>query len=199
VLSPPDYNIASKISGFTSGRDTQTMTQYAYNDYGFVSYDDERATCDKTEYAMDQELSGYIIWEISGDLMPDLSTPLLDAANNRLNTNVRCRLDPNSHVTTLGPSLSPTPLPTATEGYNPTPMPSAQVLTPKPTEMLTSSPTTQPSLTQTSSPTHNDTATIITPKEEDILFGKGSNSRNNPGNMRLREIVDEYRPIYNRE
>ena len=92
------------------------MTQYAYNDYGFVSYDDERATCDKTEYAMDQELSGYIIWEISGDLMPDLLTPLLDAANNRLNTNVRCRLDPNFHVTILGPSPSPTPLPTATEG-----------------------------------------------------------------------------------
>ena len=88
-----DYNIASKLSGFTSVRDEQTKTQYAYNSVGFVSYDDERAICDKTEYVIDRNLNGYIIWEISGDLMPDLSTPLLDATNNRLNKlDIRCDL-----------------------------------------------------------------------------------------------------------
>ena len=72
-------------------RDEQTKTQYAYSTSGFLSYDDERAMCDKTQYAMDLNLSGYIIWEISGDLMPDLSTPLLDSVNNRLNKlELRC-------------------------------------------------------------------------------------------------------------
>jgi hypothetical protein len=31
-----DYNIASKLSGFTSVRDEQTKTQYAYNSVGFL-------------------------------------------------------------------------------------------------------------------------------------------------------------------
>jgi hypothetical protein len=90
-LAMVDYNIKSKLSSYTSVRDEQTKTQYAYNEMGFISYDDERAICDKTEYGIDNNLNGYIIWEISGDLMPDLSTPLLDAMNNRLNnTDVRC-------------------------------------------------------------------------------------------------------------
>jgi hypothetical protein len=177
VLSPIDYNIASKISGFTSVRDEQTKTQYAYNDFGFVSYDDERAICEKTEYAMDRNLNGYIIWEISGDLMPDLSTPLLDATNNRLNKpDVRCN---------PADTLTPTPLPT-NAGVQNTPM-----ATPKPTQ--------QPSISRTSSPTHNDSIVTIIPKDEDILFGKGSNGRNHPGNIRLRQIVDEFRPAYIRK
>lgn len=79
-----DYNIMDKFDEFTSIRDEQTMTQYMYGSTGMVSYDDERAICDKTEYAQVHDLNGYIIWEISGDLMPDLSTPLLDAANAKL-------------------------------------------------------------------------------------------------------------------
>lgn len=79
-----DYNIMEKISEMTSIRDDQTMTQYAWGNTGMISYDDERAICDKTEYAQVHDLNGYIIWEISGDLMPDLSTPLLDAANAKL-------------------------------------------------------------------------------------------------------------------
>jgi hypothetical protein len=112
LLSTLDYNIASKISGFTSLRDEHTKTQYAYSTTGFLSYDDERAVCDKTEYALDRNLSGYIIWEISGDLMPDLSTPLLDATNNRLNEpNVRC--GSVSSTTANGPLPPPPPQPSA--------------------------------------------------------------------------------------
>jgi len=82
---PQYYNILDRMSDqFTSVRDDQTMTQYLYQRTGMVSYDDERAICDKTEYAQIHDLNGYIIWEISGDLMPDLSTPLLDAANAKL-------------------------------------------------------------------------------------------------------------------
>ena len=73
-----------KMGGLTSIRDEQTMTQYAWGDTGMVSYDDERAICDKTEYAQVHNLNGYIIWELSGDLMPDKTTPLLDAANAKL-------------------------------------------------------------------------------------------------------------------
>ena len=73
-----------KIDELTTVRDEQTMTQYAYGSTGMVSYDDERAICDKTEYAQVHDLNGYIIWELSGDLMPDLTTPLLDAANAKL-------------------------------------------------------------------------------------------------------------------
>ena len=36
----------------TTFRDEQTMTEVAYSEKGLVSYDDERAICDKTEYAM---------------------------------------------------------------------------------------------------------------------------------------------------
>lgn len=35
-----------------------------YGKTGLVSYDDERAICDKTEYAQVHNLNGYIIWEI---------------------------------------------------------------------------------------------------------------------------------------
>ena len=82
-----------KLSQFTSIRDPVTKTQYMYNSQGFVSYDDELAICDKTEYAVDHGLNGYIIWEISGDLLLDKSTPLLDATNDRLNTDERCNPD----------------------------------------------------------------------------------------------------------
>ena len=94
LLSPQchyiDYNIVEKGGELTSVRDERTMTQYVYGKAAvglpstLVSFDDERAICDKTEYAQVHDLNGYIIWEISGDLMPDLSTPLLDAANAKL-------------------------------------------------------------------------------------------------------------------
>lgn len=102
--SPQYFNIVDKLAQFTSVRDNQTMTQIAYNIKGLVSYDDEQAICDKTEYAMDHDLNGYIIWEISGDLMSDLSTPLLDAMNDKLKyPNESCSgpesdVDPNDFV-----------------------------------------------------------------------------------------------------
>ena len=65
----------------TSVRDEQTKTQYAYGTSGMVSYDDERAICDKAAYAIDNGLNGVIIWELSGDLLENGETPLLDAGN----------------------------------------------------------------------------------------------------------------------
>ena len=69
----------------TSVWDKKTWTQYAYfNNGGFVSFDNENAICSKVQYAIDHDLGGFIIWELSGDLMEDLSTPLLDVTNKKL-------------------------------------------------------------------------------------------------------------------
>ena len=38
--------------------------------------------------------------------------------------------------------------------------------------------------------------TYIIPKDEDVLFGRGGRTNHHPGNVRLREIVDQYRRIY---
>lgn len=44
-----------------------------------------------------------------------------------------------------------------------------------------------------------DGATYIIPQDEDVLFGRGGRTNNHPGNVRLREIVDQYRHIYARK
>lgn len=46
----------------------------------------------------------------------------------------------------------------------------------------------------------NDCITsCIIPKDEDILFGRGGRTNHHPGNVRLREIVEQYRHIYARK
>ncbi|KAL3809554.1 hypothetical protein ACHAXA_001828 [Cyclostephanos tholiformis] len=90
--TPQYFNIVSKLSGMTSVWDEKTWTQYAYfEDGGFVSFDNENAICAKVQYAQENNLAGFIIWELSGDLMDDLSTPLLDITNKKLlNPNLSC-------------------------------------------------------------------------------------------------------------
>jgi len=87
VIGTPQYfNIVDKLPQMTSVWDEKTWTQYAYFDSGgLVSFDNEAAICAKVEYAIDHDLGGFIIWELSGDLMDDLSTPLLDVTNKKLN------------------------------------------------------------------------------------------------------------------
>lgn len=63
--SPQFFNIVKKLPELVSVRHEPTKTQYAYKDSnmgGLVSYDDEEAICDKTEYCIDHELNGFIIW-----------------------------------------------------------------------------------------------------------------------------------------
>jgi len=99
-LPHSDYNIRRSMNEFTRVRDEDTMTQYMFGATGMVSYDDERAICDKTEYAQVHDLNGYIIWELSGDMNEDGSTPLLDAANAKLlNPDMDCAsLDQSDEV-----------------------------------------------------------------------------------------------------
>ena len=84
--TPQYFNIVAQLPSMTSVWDKTTWTQYAYfENGGLVSYDNENAICAKVQYANENSLGGFIIWELSGDLMDDLSTPLLDVTNIKLN------------------------------------------------------------------------------------------------------------------
>ncbi len=49
-----------------------------------VSYDDEESVRAKARYLLENRIHGIIIWEITGDNMPDGRTPLLDALTTTL-------------------------------------------------------------------------------------------------------------------
>jgi chitinase len=49
----------------------------------FVSYDDEESVGLKAQYVLDRKACGVIIWEITGDSLPDGSTPLLNAISRK--------------------------------------------------------------------------------------------------------------------
>lgn len=67
-------------------RHEPTKSAYAYfkDGSGLVTYDDPQAVCNKAEYVNQNLLGGLFIWELSGDLLDTLSTPLLDAINRKL-------------------------------------------------------------------------------------------------------------------
>lgn len=84
--TPQYFNIITQLPSMTSVWDEKTFTPYAYfADGGIISYDNENAICAKVQYVQEHELAGFIIWELSGDVMDDLSTPLLDITNKKLN------------------------------------------------------------------------------------------------------------------
>lgn len=112
--TPQFFNLYSKLPYMIQMRDNKSKTQYAYISHqeqqampgggantvdgmtqvmpeGLVSFDDERAICDKVHYAQEKNLGGFIIWELSGDVMEDLRTPLLDITNKKLgNPSLEC-------------------------------------------------------------------------------------------------------------
>jgi GH18 family chitinase len=49
-----------------------------------VSYDDEESVALKAQYVLDHRARGVIIWEITGDYLPDGRTPLLDVLSTKL-------------------------------------------------------------------------------------------------------------------
>ncbi|HLX13148.1 MAG TPA: glycosyl hydrolase family 18 protein, partial [Bacteroidota bacterium] len=51
-----------------------------------VSYDDEESVGDKAQYVIDHHACGLIIWEITGDYLPDGTTPLLNAVDSKFKT-----------------------------------------------------------------------------------------------------------------
>mmetsp|Transcript_19099 Transcript_19099/g.41357 ORF Transcript_19099/g.41357 Transcript_19099/m.41357 type:complete len:817 (+) Transcript_19099:106-2556(+) len=96
--SPQYFNIVNELGRMTTYRHEKTQTQYAVfdeGDRGLVSYDDPRAICDKVAYANERGLHGFLIWEISGDMIDrgngQMLTPLIDATNAKIqNPNFNC-------------------------------------------------------------------------------------------------------------
>jgi chitinase len=78
--TPSSSSSSSTLAGTTTTTDGIAMTLPE----GLVSFDDERAICDKVDYAQEKEIGGFIVWELSGDMLADLSTPLLDVVNMKL-------------------------------------------------------------------------------------------------------------------
>jgi len=82
---PQYHSIMDQLPDMISLRDDVTQTQYAwFESGGLVSFDDRQSICTKVEYGRENELHGYFIWELSGDMTEDLNTPLLDVINYKL-------------------------------------------------------------------------------------------------------------------
>jgi chitinase len=83
--SPMYYNIVKAMAGGSYQRfwDAKSQVPYAVDAArnSMVSYDDPESVKLKAAYVKEKKSRGVIIWEITGDVMEDGSTPLLDAIN----------------------------------------------------------------------------------------------------------------------
>lgn len=77
------YDIYRQLDRFTRVWDDTAKAPYLVSKEWnmLVSYDDERSIGMKAQYARDRGAAGLIIWEITGDYLPDGTTPLLDAVS----------------------------------------------------------------------------------------------------------------------
>ena len=75
------YSIAAQIKKFTQHRDERAGVPYLTSREWnlLVSYDDAESVRRKAHYVLDRAARGLIIWEITGDYLPDESHPLLEA------------------------------------------------------------------------------------------------------------------------
>ena len=74
------HDIVPMRGKFTRYWDDRAKAPYLVNTEWktVVSYDDEESVRYKAQYVVDENACGLIIWEITGDYMPDRTTPLLD-------------------------------------------------------------------------------------------------------------------------
>ncbi len=73
--------IAARLGGFTKHWDDRACVPYLTSKTWniLVSYDDAGSAADKARYVVDRGARGLIIWEITGDCLPDGTHPLLEA------------------------------------------------------------------------------------------------------------------------
>jgi len=73
--------ITARMTGFTKHWDDRACVPYLTSPAWdmLVSYDDPESAADKARYVVDRGARGLIIWEITGDCLPDGTHPLLDA------------------------------------------------------------------------------------------------------------------------
>jgi chitinase len=71
--------------------DDETKNPWAISPDGstVIGYDDSESISLKTQWAMQQGFRGVFFWQIGGDLMPDGTYPLQEAARKKLNESVR--------------------------------------------------------------------------------------------------------------
>jgi chitinase len=79
-------DIAGAMNHFERHWDTLAQVPYLVSKEWnmLVSYDDQASVRAKADYAVEKRVGGIIIWEITGDYMPDGSHPLLDAVHTGL-------------------------------------------------------------------------------------------------------------------
>jgi chitinase len=74
-------DIVARMGSFTRKWDDRAMVPYLVSQAWqvLVSYDDAESISLKAQYMLNNNVHGCIIWEITGDYLPDGTTPLLDA------------------------------------------------------------------------------------------------------------------------
>jgi chitinase len=79
------YDVVQCMSWFERFWDDRAKVPYLVSqDWNMlISYDDEESVALKAQYVLDRNAGGVIIWEITGDYLPDGSTPLLDAISSK--------------------------------------------------------------------------------------------------------------------
>ena len=85
-----DYLLKEQLDRCTKYWDAKAgVPYYVQSEWkDLISCEDERSVALKAEYVKKQGAAGLIIWEITGDLLPDGSAPLLDAITKTFrNTN----------------------------------------------------------------------------------------------------------------
>jgi chitinase len=82
------YDLSPLPRQFARIWDQRARVPYLVDSVGkvLISYDDEESVRAKGEYIRDHGLRGAVIWEITGDFLPDGRSPLLDALYTSLHT-----------------------------------------------------------------------------------------------------------------
>jgi chitinase len=68
-----------RMNELTRHWDDSAKAPYAVGKLGLVSYEDPQSLAIKAQYVKDKKLGGLIVWEMSGDLMPNGNFALIDA------------------------------------------------------------------------------------------------------------------------
>jgi chitinase len=85
------YDIVRDMNNFTRYWDDKAKVPYLVSKEWnlFISYDDEESIGYKAQYVLDHEARGLIIWEITGDYLPDGTTPLLDVIYSKFKSFIK--------------------------------------------------------------------------------------------------------------
>jgi chitinase len=85
------YDIVQSLDKFARKWDDRAKAPYLISPSWntLVSYDDEESVGYKAQYVVDNKICGLIIWEITGDYLPDGTTPLLNVIYQKFNTSLK--------------------------------------------------------------------------------------------------------------